>query len=30
MRAGDSRVLFQIDGSAIIIYRVVHRREAYR
>ena len=30
LRVGDYRVLFQIDGSAIIIYRVVHRREAYR
>lgn len=30
LRVGDYRVLFKIDGSAIIVYRVVHRREAYR
>lgn len=30
LRVGDYRVLFQIGGTAIIIYRVVHRREAYR
>jgi mRNA interferase RelE/StbE len=30
LRVGDYRVLFQVDGAAIIIYRVVHRRQAYR
>ena len=30
LRVGDYRVLFEIDGSTIIVYRVVHRREAYR
>ncbi len=30
LRLGDYRVLFQIDGATIIIFRVVHRREAYR
>ena len=30
LRVGDYRVLFQIEGKTIVIYRVVHRREAYR
>jgi mRNA interferase RelE/StbE len=30
LRVGDYRVLFEIDGSTIIVYRVVHRRQAYR
>ena len=30
LRVGDYRVLFDIDGRRIIIYRVRHRREAYR
>ena len=30
LRIGDYRVLFGIDGSTIIVYRVVHRRQAYR
>jgi mRNA interferase RelE/StbE len=30
LRVGDYRVLFEIDGSTIIVYRVVHRRDAYR
>ena len=30
LRVGrDYRVLFEIDGSTIIVYRVVHRRQAY-
>jgi mRNA interferase RelE/StbE len=28
-RVGDYRVLFDIDGDTIIVYRVRHRREAY-
>lgn len=30
LRVGDYRVLFEIDGGTIIVYRVVHRRQAYR
>jgi mRNA interferase RelE/StbE len=30
LRVGSYRVLFEIVDSAIIIYRVLHRREAYR
>lgn len=30
LRVGDHRVLFEIEGKTIIIYRIRHRREAYR
>jgi len=30
LRAGDYRVLFEIEGAKIIVYRVRHRREVYR
>ena len=30
LRVGDYRVLFEIEGDTIVVYRVVHRREAYR
>jgi mRNA interferase RelE/StbE len=30
LRAGDYRVLFEIEGETLIIYRIRHRREAYR
>lgn len=30
LRVGDYRVLFEIEGQSIIIYRIRHRREAYR
>lgn len=30
LRVGDYRVLFEIDGQNIIIYRVIHRKDAYR
>lgn len=29
MRVGDYRVLFEIEGNRITVYRVKHRREAY-
>ena len=29
LRVGDYRVLFEIDGAKIIVYRVRHRRGAY-
>lgn len=30
MRAGDWRALFEVAGDRIIVYRILHRREAYR
>lgn len=30
LRVGDYRVLFEVEGNDIIVYRVIHRREAYR
>jgi len=30
LRVGDYRVLFEIEGAKIVVYRVRHRREAYR
>ena len=30
LRVGDYRVLFDIEGNEIVVYRVMHRRESYR
>jgi mRNA interferase RelE/StbE len=30
LRVGDYRVLFEIESSKIVVYRILHRREAYR
>lgn len=30
LRVGDFRVLFEIESSKIVVYRILHRREAYR
>ncbi len=30
LRVGVYRVLFEIEGNTIVVYRVRHRREAYR
>jgi mRNA interferase RelE/StbE len=30
MRAGDWRALFEVAENEIIVYRILHRREAYR
>jgi mRNA-degrading endonuclease RelE of RelBE toxin-antitoxin system len=30
LRVGNCRVLFEIEGKTIIIYRIRHRREVYR
>jgi mRNA interferase RelE/StbE len=30
LRVGDYRVLFEIEGKTIVVYRIRHRREAYR
>ena len=29
LRVGDYRVLFELEGRRVVVYRVVHRREAY-
>ena len=29
LRVGEYRVLFEVEGDRIIVYRVRHRREAY-
>lgn len=29
LRVGDYRVLFEVDGSKIIVYRIKHRKDAY-
>ncbi len=30
LRVGDYRVLFELEGNRVVVYRVVHRRDAYR
>ncbi len=30
MRAGDWRALFEVAGNEIVVYRIIHRRQAYR
>jgi mRNA interferase RelE/StbE len=30
LRVGDHRVLFEVENKNIVVYRVRHRREAYR
>ena len=30
MRSGDFRVLFEVAQGKIVVYRILHRREAYR
>ena len=29
MRSGNYRVLFEVEGERIVVYRVLHRKEAY-
>ena len=29
LRVGDYRILFEVEGDRVIVYRVRHRREAY-
>lgn len=29
LRVGDYRVLFEVSGSSVIVYRVLHRKDAY-
>ncbi|MEI7788063.1 MAG: type II toxin-antitoxin system RelE/ParE family toxin [Chlorobiaceae bacterium] len=30
LRVGDYRVLFGVEGQKVIVYRIKHRKEAYR
>jgi mRNA interferase RelE/StbE len=30
LRVGDYRALFEIEGNKIIMYRILHRKDAYR
>jgi hypothetical protein len=30
LRVGDYRVLFEVEGGSLVLYRVMHRGEAYR
>jgi len=30
LRSGDYRVLFEIDENKIVIYRILHRKDAYK
>ena len=30
LRVGNWRALFEIEGTTVVIYRVLHRREVYR
>jgi mRNA interferase RelE/StbE len=30
MRAGDWRALFEVAGDRVVVYRILHRRDAYR
>jgi mRNA interferase RelE/StbE len=30
LRVGDYRVLFEVEANKIVVYRILHRREAYR
>lgn len=30
LRIGDYRVLFELDGKKLVIYRIVHRKDAYQ
>lgn len=29
LRVGDYRILFELDGSVVVVYRVIHRKDAY-
>ncbi len=30
LRVGDDRVLFEVEENTVVVYRVLHRREAYQ
>ena len=30
LRVGDYRVLFEVDGNTVVVYRILHRKDAYQ
>jgi mRNA interferase RelE/StbE len=30
LRVGDYRILFEVEGNRVIIYRILHRKDAYQ
>jgi mRNA interferase RelE/StbE len=30
LRVGDYRVLFEVEGAVVVVYRLLHRKDAYR
>jgi mRNA interferase RelE/StbE len=30
LRVGDYRVLFEVEGRAVVVYRILHRKDAYQ
>ena len=30
LRVGDYRVLFEVDGASVVVYRVLHRKDAHQ
>ena len=30
LRVGNYRILFEIEGNKLVIYRIIHRKDAYR
>ena len=30
LRVGNYRILFEIEGNRLVIYRIIHRKDAYR
>lgn len=30
LRVGTNRVLFEVEGNRVVVYRILHRRESYR
>jgi len=30
LRVGDYRILFEVEGANVIVYRILHRKDAYR
>ena len=30
LRVGNYRVLFEVDGNMIVVYRILHRKDAYQ
>ena len=30
LRVGNYRVLFEVEGGAVVVYRVLHRKDAYQ